>query len=193
MKENKMSEVFTIDCGEIVLREYSLQDADSIYKIALEEQVTNFLPDWKTSRKQRHEWVKNYEIPGNQKFLQEVFEGKVPTGYLRLGIIHKKTDTFIGWCCLGPKEELSEPNTEIVYSITKEYEGLGFVTLAVQSLIRYIFTKTKIQTINALARIDNIGSVKVIKKCNFTYIADIEIDNHLFHHFKLTKDSLNLY
>jgi [ribosomal protein S5]-alanine N-acetyltransferase len=187
----KNKNMFIIDCGEILLREYRIEDSVSIYNLAMEDEIYRFLPDWRTSREQRLEWVRDYEIPGNQAFLKAVSKGDVPEGYFRLGIILKETGQFIGWCCAGPKEELPLPNTEIFYAISKDYAGRGYVTTAAKALIQFLFQETKIETLNALAEIENIASNKVIQKCGFDYIGEIEIDYKLHHHYKMYKDRIN--
>jgi [ribosomal protein S5]-alanine N-acetyltransferase len=181
-----MNNPFTIDCGEIILREYLLDDAEAIYNLALEEEVNRFLPDWKTSREQRIEWLRDYEIPGNQAYLKALREGRMPEGYLRLGIILKENGQFIGWCCTGPKDELPIPNTEISYAVSKAYAGRGYVTKAAKALIHFLFTETKIHTLNALAEHDNIASIKVIQKCGFSYVGDLSIDHKRLHHYQIT-------
>jgi [ribosomal protein S5]-alanine N-acetyltransferase len=179
--------MFTIDCGEFILREYTLEDAESIYNIAMEEEVYRYLPDWRTSKEQRLEWVRDYEIPGNQAFLKAVSQGIVPKGYFRLGIILKENNQFIGWCCAGPKEELPKPNTEIFYAISKSYGGRGYVTTAAKAMIDYLFHNTQIETLQALAEVDNIASNKVIQKCGFHYVGDIEIDHKVHQHYQINK------
>jgi [ribosomal protein S5]-alanine N-acetyltransferase len=182
-----MIHLFTIDCGEFILREYIVEDAEAIYNLALEEEINRFLPDWKTSREQRLEWVRDYEIPGNQAFLKAVADGTVPEGYLRLGIVLKENGQFIGWCCAGPKDELPKPNTEIFYAVSKDYAGRGYVTAAAKALIHYLFEETKIDTLNALAEIDNIASNKVIQKCGFEHVGEIEIENKMLHRYIMKK------
>ncbi|MBM7608957.1 RimJ/RimL family protein N-acetyltransferase [Lysinibacillus composti] len=51
-----MNPLFTIDCGEIMLREYRVEDADAIYEITSQPEVHEFLPDFKTTREQRLDW-----------------------------------------------------------------------------------------------------------------------------------------
>lgn len=40
---------------------------------------------------------------------------------LRLGIFKKIINEFIGWCCIGMKEEFFLLNREIMYVILNEY------------------------------------------------------------------------
>ena len=67
-----MNNLFTIDCGEILLREFRIEDADAIYELTSQPEVYEFLPDWRSAREQRLDWVTNYEIPDNQDFLANV-------------------------------------------------------------------------------------------------------------------------
>ena len=102
MKENKL---FTIDCGEFYLREFCEEDVDAIVEITSQPEVAEFLPDWKSTREQRLDWVINYEIPENKAFLAAV--PNLHQEILRLGIILKETGEFIGFCTSGIKEEIS--------------------------------------------------------------------------------------
>ncbi|QDQ02400.1 GNAT family N-acetyltransferase [Lysinibacillus fusiformis] len=104
-----MNNLFTIDCGEILLREFRIEDVDAIYELTSQPEVYEFLPDWRSTRAQRLHWVTNDEIPSNQEFLSAVPHVGAQN-YLKLGIILKETGEFIGFCNTGVKEELSEPN-----------------------------------------------------------------------------------
>lgn len=106
-----MNDLFKIDCGEIILREFRIEDVDAIYELTSQPEVYEFLPDWRSTRVQRFDWVSNYEIPDNKKFLANV--PKIGEGWLKLGIVLKATDEFIGFCNTGIKEELSGSNREI--------------------------------------------------------------------------------
>ena len=64
--------LFKIDLGDIYLQEFSVEDADSIYKISNQPEIADFLPDWKSTREQRLDWVTHYEIPANKEFLEAV-------------------------------------------------------------------------------------------------------------------------
>jgi ribosomal-protein-alanine N-acetyltransferase len=40
-----MNNIFTIDCGEILLREFRTEDVDAIYELTSQPEVYEFLPD----------------------------------------------------------------------------------------------------------------------------------------------------
>lgn len=183
----KMTEksVFTIECKDIVLREFQLEDLDELYDLTLQPEITDFLPDWKATKEQRREWLINFHMKGNKEFLKTV--PSIEDKGLILGIILKKTNQFIGWCCSCLKDELPSPNREIAYAISKDYRGKGYTTQAVQGLIKYLFEKTNTDVLNAIALTYNTPSNRVIQKCGFKFIGNIEIENQEFHHYKLTK------
>lgn len=59
----------------------------------------------------------------------------------------KETDEFIGWCCTGASEEL----------------------------IEYLFEETNVEIFNAMALTYNQPSNRVIQKCGFKYMDNIQI------------------
>ncbi len=111
-----------------------MEDVDALYELTSQPEVYEFLPDWRSTRAQRLDWVTNYEIPENKEFLSAVphISGH---NYLRLGMILKDTGEFIGFCNTGMKEELREPNREIAYAISKHYRNRGYTTRAVKGLL----------------------------------------------------------
>lgn len=182
-----MENLLTIDCGEVFLREFRIEDVDAIYALTSQPEVYEFLPDWKSTREQRMDWVTNYEIPSNKKFISAVpnIDGQ---NYLKLGIFLKETGEFIGFCNTGIKEELPAPNREIAYAISKHYRNRGYTTKAAVGLINYLFEKTNVEHLNAVVLSNNASSIKVIQKCGFSFTGDIEIEGQRHYHYTLHKE-----
>jgi [ribosomal protein S5]-alanine N-acetyltransferase len=181
---------FTIECEDILLREYKVEDLDAIFKITHEPEIRQFLPGWDVSREQRLEWLTNYEIVENRQFLQAVHDGgDVGQLRLRLAIVLKETGECIGWCNTGPKEELPPPNREIMYGISNRYYNKGYTTQAVRALIQFLFRNTKELELSAVAVVHNHASNKVIQKCGFTYMGEIELEQERHHLYKLRRES----
>ncbi|PFT26265.1 GNAT family N-acetyltransferase [Bacillus thuringiensis] len=185
MEEDRFTKLFKIDCRDIYLQEFTVKDAESIYKIANQTEIEKFLPDWKSTKEQRINWVVNYEIPENKAFLHAVrTTANIDDHILKLGIFKKTTNEFIGWCCTGMKDELPAPNREIMYAVSSEYHNNGYAT---KGLINYLFEKTNVDLLNAIALINNIASNKVIEKCRFTYLGQQTIENQIYNHYVLSK------
>ncbi|PEB77368.1 GNAT family N-acetyltransferase [Bacillus thuringiensis] len=188
MGEERFTKLFKIDCGDIYLQEFTVKDAESIYKIANQPEIAKFLPDWKSTKEQRVDWIADYEIPANKTFLDAVkTTNNIDNHMLKLGIFKKATNELIGWCCTGMKEELPSPSREIMYAISNEYQNHGYATKATKGLIDYLFKETNLIILNAIALINNAPSNKVIKKCGFTYLSEQKIENQLYNHYVLSK------
>ncbi|HHT7238203.1 MULTISPECIES: GNAT family N-acetyltransferase [Bacillus] len=188
MGEESSTKLFKLDCGDIYLQEFSTKDAESIYKISNQPEIEKFLPDWKSTKEQRMDWVTNYEIPANKVFLDAATNSSnIDSHFLKLGVFIKDTNEFIGWCCTGIKEELPSPNREIMYAISSEYQNNGYATKATKGLIDYLFKNTNVDVLNAIALINNVPSNKVIEKCGFTYLSQQTIENQLYNHYLLSK------
>ncbi|GGH31461.1 N-acetyltransferase [Paenibacillus segetis] len=188
IKSNATNNLFTIECQDIILREYRIEDLDELFALTQQPEIIEFLPDWNAPREQRLDWLINYELEENKRFLQAVADGgNIEQLILRLGIISKETGEFIGWCCSGIKEELAPPNRELVYAISRDHRGKGYTTQAAQGIITYLFENTDVEVLNALALISNLPSNRVIQKCSFDYQSIIEIEDEDYNYYKLTK------
>ncbi|MGN7383926.1 MULTISPECIES: GNAT family N-acetyltransferase [unclassified Paenibacillus] len=83
---------FTIECSEIILREYRVEDLDDLYALTQQPEITQYLPDWNVPKEQRLHWLIHYETVENKKFLRAITEGgHIGQLRLRLGIILKAT------------------------------------------------------------------------------------------------------
>ncbi|MFZ7759338.1 GNAT family N-acetyltransferase [Bacillus thuringiensis] len=188
MGEESLTKLFRIDCGDIYLQEFMVKDAESIYKIANQPEIEKFLPDWKSTKEQRMDWIANYEIPANQAFLETVkTTNNIDNHMLKLGIFKEATNECIGWCCTGMKEELPSPNREIMYAISNEHQNHGYATKATKGLIDYLFKETNLIVLNAIALINNVASNKVIEKCGFIYKSQQRIEDQIYNHYILRK------
>ena len=126
---------FEIDCGELVLRAFQVEHVDGIYEMTLEPEIQEFLSDWVATKEQRHTWMLEYDIPENERFFEALPNiSKMENDPLRLAIILKETDEFVGWIVSGPKDQLPPPNREIGYGISNKHTGKGYATKALSSV-----------------------------------------------------------
>ncbi|WP_342415004.1 GNAT family N-acetyltransferase [Paenibacillus sp. FSL R10-2782] len=188
MHSEKNPYSLSIECKDIILREYQLEDLDQLQVLTWQPEIYEFLPGWNVEKEVRLDWLKNYEIPENNQFLKLVEEGlDVGDLRLRLGIVLKETGKFIGWCCSGIKDDLPAPNREIMYGISKDHRSKGYTTQAVQGIIQYLFDNTEIKELNAIVLLENGASNRVIQKSDFKFVGEIEIDDEIYNHYKIHK------
>lgn len=176
--------LFMIDCEDIVLREFRLEDLDELYALTLQPEITDYMTDWICTREE-YEGRANRFIKKNKEFLKAV--PNVENHAIILGIILKKTNEFIGWCCACQNDELPDCNTEIAYAISKYHRNKGYTTQATKELIKYLFEETNMDTLSVLALKNNVSSNRVIQKCGFKFIDNIEISDREFNWYKFCK------
>lgn len=180
--------LFTIECKDIILREYRYEDLDDIHTLTWQPEIYEFLTGWNVSKEQRKEWLLNYELKENQQFLKAVAkDGDVKDLRLRLGIILKETGAFIGWCCTGMLDISPHPGREIMYGISKSHRNKGYTTQAAQGLIEYLFDNTNVQILIAIALIRNTPSNRVIQKCGFEFQSVFEHEKKKFNYYIMSK------
>ncbi|OMF17718.1 GNAT family N-acetyltransferase [Paenibacillus amylolyticus] len=188
MNQSIQNDELIIDCKDIYLREYRIEDLEKLQEITWQPEVYEFLPGWNATIEERALWLGEYEIPQNQRFKQAVMDGEdIGELYLRMAIVLKENDEFIGWCCSGIKDELPAPNREIMYGISKDFRNRGYTTQAVKGMTEYLFEYTNVEVLNAIALITNQASNKVILKCHFEPVNSIEIEDEKYNHYQLRK------
>jgi len=153
--------IFTIECKDIVLREFQLEDLDAIYNITLQPEIAEFLPDWIATKEKRREWLTQYETKENKEFFESVPNiPNISRHALRLGIILKETN---------------------------EYKCKWYTTQAAQGLIKYLFENTNTDVLNATALTYNTPLNRVIQKCGFKLVGNIVIENKDYYYYRINK------
>jgi len=179
-----MKNILVIGCKDIYLREFMLKDLDKLYELTLQREITDFLPDWISTKEQREQWLIE-DIQENKDFLESL--PNVGEQCLRLAIVLKETNEMIGWCCSGIEDELPPPNRGIAYAISKDHRGKGYTTQAARGLISYFFDQTNVEELSAMALLRNISSNRVIEKCGFNHKGTVEIGKKEFNYYKINK------
>jgi ribosomal-protein-alanine N-acetyltransferase len=82
------------------------------------------------------------------------------------GVCLKNTDTIIGFMGFY-RTQPEHYRTEIGYMVLPEYEGKGYVTEAVKTMLNYAFNSAGFNTVNAVIDPANSGSEKVLLKNGF--------------------------
>jgi RimJ/RimL family protein N-acetyltransferase len=102
---------------------------------------------------------------GLQLFCQALYLPKNPKVF-RLGIVLRETRRVIGIITLSRSK--SQPQcAEIGFWIGKKYWGRGLATEAVQLVLRLGFNNLGLGKIEAWTFEKNVGSIKVMEKCDF--------------------------
>jgi [ribosomal protein S5]-alanine N-acetyltransferase len=140
---------------EVVLRPWSVKDAERLAVIANNKKVADNLRDGfpnPYSLSDAHGWL-NSIIPINE-----------PPRFFAI----ISDDNLAGSIGIVTKEDIYRKNVEIGYFLAEEYWGRGIVTKAVKAATAYAFAKFDIIRVYAEPFSDNKGSRRALEKAGFT-------------------------
>lgn len=139
------------------LRKMAPADAPYLYSIWSDPDVTKFM---------------NIERFNDQSQAVDIIhyldtlahEGKA----YRYSIIEKESNRVIGSCGYNTIDFENE-KTEIGYDLAKSYWGKGFAAEALSALINQAFHSLQLNRIEAKVEPENVNSIKLLSKLNFTF------------------------
>ena len=149
-----MQPVITTD--QLYLREFSPQDAETLYLLNLDPEVIQFTGD---------DAFHNVEEAAN--FIAQYDHYKL-YNMGRWAVVLKDTDAFLGWCGLKYSPELDE--FDIGFRFFKAYWNRGYATESATACIDYGFNILHIPKIIGRAVKANAASVKVLEKIGLTFL-----------------------
>ncbi|NQU68037.1 MAG: GNAT family N-acetyltransferase [Candidatus Marinimicrobia bacterium] len=140
-----------IQSDNLLLRLPTQKDAQSIFNYASDPDVTKYM-HWDTHR----------SLQDSADFLDRCIESDRRYDQLDFGITLKENNLFVGMCGFH-NFTLSHGRTEMGYVLHKDYWGKGIMTEAVSVLLKYGFETLQWHRIQAIARVENIPSQRVMK------------------------------
>lgn len=147
-----------IETQRLVLRKFTLNDADDMYRNwANDDEVTKFLTwpthsDVEVSKKVLNIWVNEYENNANYQWCIELKENNEAIG--SIGVVNLKE---------------SIEAVEIGYCIGRKYWNKGITSEALTALIRFFFEEVEVKRVEARHDSNNPNSGKVMEKCRMKY------------------------
>ena len=132
-------------------------------------------------------WV---DFKNKEEFLNLRYE--IPNNFYNWTIWLKDKNIPIGGISLHHQED-DYYHAEIGYSINPKYWGCGYASEALNVVLDFLINKVGYERISGECRLDNIGSKKVMEKCNMklegikrkAYYKDgVFYDNYLFSKIK---------
>ena len=144
----------------LYLRQFTIQDAKSLYQLNLDPDVIRFTGDSPfRSIEEAKCFLENYDH--YQKY-----------GFGRWAVIEKNDDDFIGWCGLRYSPKLAE--YDIGFRFFKSCWNQGYATEAALASINHAFGKLGLQRIVGRAMKENIASVSVLKKIGLSCVGEFD-------------------
>jgi ribosomal-protein-alanine N-acetyltransferase len=112
-------------------------------------------------------WPDDDAIETLPRIVNNLLKVEAPTGFESWMIVKKDSLEIIG--DLGFKGfNYEKNNADIGYGIIKEERRKGYAEEAVKQLIKWAFSNEPVNEITASCLINNIGSINLLTKLNFT-------------------------
>ncbi|WP_438350424.1 GNAT family N-acetyltransferase [Paenibacillus sp. FA6] len=141
----------------LVLRKMKASDSASLFTIWSDPEVTKFMNI--NSFTDESQAVDMIEI------LDKLYR---ENRAIRYSIIELESNEIIGSCGYNSLD-FSNAKAEIGYDISKDFWGKGYAKEAILSLMDYAFSALEFNRIEAKVEPENINSIKVLQKLNFTF------------------------
>ena len=144
------------------MREFSIEDAASMFELNNDPEVIKFTGD------------KAFGSLEDARIFLENYNQYALHGFGRWAVIQKSNGKFIGWC--GLKYSATTDEVDIGFRFFKAVWNKGFATESAKKCIQLGFDAFGIKRIVGRAMVDNIASVKVLEKLGLTFLKEFDFD-----------------
>lgn len=139
-----------IETERLLLRMFTLEDAEPLHRIWNDPAVMKYIDSRRPS------------LEDTRAAMARQVERWREHGFGQWAVVLKDEGKVIGYA--GFKYLDKTPEVELLYGIDKPYWNKGYTTEAGHACLRYVFEKTDLKRIVAVAEPENIGSWRVMEK-----------------------------
>jgi ribosomal-protein-alanine N-acetyltransferase len=167
-----------IKTERLSLRKIEELDCDNILFLRSDVTVNKFI--------ERPENRKTRNKTDAIKFIKEINEAFDKNKSISWGITLKNNPKVIGTICLWNFSE-NKKTAEVGYDLDPEYQRIGIMNEALNSIIDFGFNKLKLDTIEAFTHKENENSKKLLAKNEFVFMefrTDLENDLNMIFELK---------
>lgn len=152
MKNNFFSNFNRLTTDRLIIRKLCLDDAEDVFEFTSLEEIARGLS-----------WYPHQNLEVTKNFLNTIvnkYENDEPSQWAIELIDEDKVIGIAGYITHFPEHFKGE----IAYVLSPRYHGKGYMTEALQSIIKFGFDVMKLNRIEAKCEIDNFASEKVLQK-----------------------------
>jgi len=166
-----------IQTDRLLLRTFTIDDAQLIYELNNDADVTRYTYDPMNELEQARQVLERIILPQYALY-----------NHGRWAVHTKEQLDFIGWCGLKYRPERHE--VDLGYRYKKSAWGKGYATEAAYACLQYGFEKLNIGKITGRAVPENIGSWRVLEKIGMEFKREESVDGHWAKTFELVNPSI---
>jgi ribosomal-protein-alanine N-acetyltransferase len=154
---NVFKDLQTLETPRLRLRKLTMRDANDVFEYASMPEVSKHVT-----------WDYHRTVADSMAFLKSIllqYENGIPSPW---GIVYKELNKLIGtggfhnW-------NLEHRRAEVGYAISSRYWNKGIMTETLKRMLRFGFEAMALNRIEALCKIENAASEKVMQKCGMKY------------------------
>lgn len=164
-----------IETDRCFLREMTMEDLDALYQLYEEPEITRYMEGLYEDREKEEEYTRAY-INNMYRFY----------GYGMWLVIEKETGKIIGRAGLNNVDIHGEPALEMGYMVGKPYQNQGYATEVCEGILQFAAEATEFKMINCLIQKENVKSVHLIEKLDFTWEEELEIQEKTMQRYTKT-------
>ncbi len=167
-----------LETERLTLRELNLEDAKAIFSLRTSKEVNKFIT---------RNTPKN--LSEARAFIDQVSNLIIDSKSVFWGIESKHNNELIGTIGLHNIESAND-YAEIGYELNPNYQQKGFMSEALQEVVRFSFKNLELKTIESFTHKDNNASTALLEKYNFVFQTerkDDDFDNNRI--YKITNEN----
>jgi len=169
-----------IETDRLLLRLFTKDDAQLLYDLNLDPDVTRYTHDPMTDLSQTINILEEIILPQYALY-----------NHGRWAVHQKPDQEFIGWCGLKYVPEREE--IDLGYRFKKNSWGKGFATEAAFASLQHGFNQLGLQKIIGRALPENLASIRVLEKCGMTFVREEYVHGWLHKTYQATNPVIQTY
>lgn len=151
-----------LETERLYVREQTLEDIDRLYEIYEGDSIKKFIEPLYEDRQE--------ELAHTKAYIHHMYRFY---GYGMWVVCLKENDMVIGRAGLGNRRIDDEDRLEIGYVIAEEYQKKGYAFEVCKAICDFAQNRLYAQELVCITRKDNEASIRLIKKLDFEYFAEI--------------------
>lgn len=146
----------SFETERLLLREILPSDAEGMFQLDSNPEVHKYLGN---------NPVKT--IDQSERVIAMIRQQYIDNGIGRWAVILKETNAFVGWSGIKIEKNVNgyERFYDLGYRFIEAYWGKGYAFESAKACVDFGFHELKLPVINAIADVNNKGSINVLKKC----------------------------
>lgn len=160
-----------LETDRLKLRRADAHDIHELFAMRSDPDMMKYIPRplaTELAEASEHLKIMDEKITGNEMINWAITLKDDPKMMGTIGYYHIKPEHY---------------RAEIGYMLLPEYQGKGYVTEAIDRVVKYAFTTMNLHSIEAVIDPDNVASARVLEKCSFVkegYFKENEFYNGQF-------------